>query len=159
MKDEKLSVVSVQNASLAKRSDYSSVLEDIIRKGDCPFCEEHLFKHHPNPLLFKTEHWLVTDNAWPYEGAAHQLLLISLEHVESATELSAEAFADLGKAFKKVCEDRDISGTTLVMRSGNMAYTGATVRHLHAQIIVGCERTEDSVPLTAVVGFKKPLKP
>ena len=59
-------------------------------------------------------------------------------------------------AYKKLCKLYKIQGATLVMRSGSTEYTGATVRHLHAQIIVGQKRKETYVPITAVAGYKKP---
>jgi hypothetical protein len=48
------------------------------------------------------------------------------------------------------------------MRSGNMTYTGATVFHLHAQIISGASREEIPEPrypdsfITTPLGYKVP---
>lgn len=147
--------VSKKNASLATRNDYSEVLAKILDEGLCPFCEQNLFKHHRKPLLFKTKHWLITENAWPYPGTKLHLLLIARSHIESADALSGAAWTDLGTAFKRICADKGISGASLLMRSGDMLRTGASVAHLHAQVLMGGKHVKGATPITAVVGFKK----
>jgi diadenosine tetraphosphate (Ap4A) HIT family hydrolase len=46
-----------------------------------------------------------------------------------------------------------ITGGTLMIRSGETRFTGATVNHLHAHLIVGGPREEGNQPITAVLGF------
>jgi len=147
--------VNVKNASLAKRDDYSAVLARIIKEGRCPFCEENLFTHHRKPLLFKTKYWLVTENAWPYKGTKHHFLLIARVHVEKSEQLPAGAWEDLGRAYKKLTTIYKIPGASLLMRSGDMKRTGATVRHLHAQVIMGVPHGKDTTSINALVAFAK----
>lgn len=146
--------VSINNALLVSRSDYADALTRIVEEGHCPFCEENLFRHHSEALLFKTTHWLATRNAWKYEGAKHHFLLIYRKHTENAAELPDSAWTDLGKAFAKLSKEHGLTGCTLFMRSGDMRRTGASVRHLHAQIVMGALRTKDTQPITALIGFK-----
>ena len=153
---KKKRAVDVASSKLSKRGDYTEVLEAIDSGAFCPFCEENLFKHHRKPTLFKTKHWLVTENAWPYAGSRHHFLLITKKHVERAEDARGAVLADLHVVYERLVRDYGLKGATLVMRSGDSAYTGATVQHLHAQILSGSKRTKQTVPLTAVVGFKKP---
>lgn len=147
--------VNVKNAGLARRADYKKVLETITDEDACPFCEERLMRHHRKPILFKTAHWIATQNAWPYEGAKHHFLLIARRHLERAEGLSADAWKDLGVAYARLVRKHRLAGATLFMRSGQTTMTGATVAHLHAQVVSGVPHSKATRPLSALIGFKK----
>jgi diadenosine tetraphosphate (Ap4A) HIT family hydrolase len=136
------------------REGYLEVLNKIVENGFCPFCEEHLFKHHPNPVIFQNKHWTVTTNAWPYVGTTHHFILICRTHIERAENTTGYIWKSLGDAYKYLCKKYTLTGATLLMRSGDTQITGASVRHLHAQVIVGGKREPDTLPITAVVGFQ-----
>ena len=147
--------VDVRNAQVVKRGGYTQTLEAITAGGFCPFCEEHLFKHHQRPLLFKTEHWLVTENAWPYKGLRHHFLFIVRKHLERTENLSPAMWTDLQRSYQIFVKRYRLKGATLMVRSGDTRITGATVNHLHAQVIVGSPRTKMTKPIKALVGFEK----
>ena len=146
--------VDVQNARTRARGDYAQALAKIEADGICPFCEAHLPKHHTKPILFRNEHWLVTENAWPYDGTRHQFVLIYREHIESAEELPPAAWESLGSAYRQLVAEYRIEGATLILRTGKTDFTGASVAHLHAQVISGGRREADSELIRALVGFK-----
>lgn len=147
--------VDAENANIVKREDYTRALTEIIAGGFCPFCEEHLFKHHARPILHKSEFWIITENAWPYEGALFHFLLISRIHIEKTESMPSLLWIDLLKMYQKIVEENDIAGATLMIRSGDTKITGASVNHLHAHIIIGSPRSADTEPICALVGFKK----
>lgn len=147
--------VDVRNAGVLPRAGYSDTLTKITEEGICPFCEENLLRHHSKPILFKNKEWIVTKNAWPYEGSKYHFLLVSRKHIEDAKDASAGTWKLLGSAYKKLCKDYKLKGSTLFMRSGDTRYTSASVKHLHAQVISGSARTEESSLITALVGFGK----
>ncbi len=147
--------VDTKNAEVVKRIDYVRALSSIVAGGFCPFCEEHLFKHHQRPLIYKGRHWLVTENAWPYEGAQLHFLFIARVHVEKTEDLSLAMWAELHKLYCKLVKRYRFKGAALLMRSGDTKTTGATVNHLHAQLIVGSRRTKGTKPIKALVGFNK----
>lgn len=147
--------VDAKNAAIIKRSDYAKTLDVIIAGGFCPFCEEHLFKHHQQPLIYKSKHWLVTKNSWPYQGSRFHFLFITRSHVEATEEMSPAAWTDLQKLYKKLIRENDIKGATLMIRSGDTRFTGASVNHLHAHLVTGSPRTKKTSPIKALVGFKK----
>lgn len=148
--------VDVNNARTRARGDYAEALADIAADGVCPFCEEHLATYHKKPILFRDEHWLATENAWPYDGARYQFLVISRRHVERAEDLPAAAWAALGAAYRRLVVDYRLAGATLFMRSGLTDFTGASVAHLHAQVISGGRRRPEGELIRALVGFKQP---
>jgi ATP adenylyltransferase len=147
--------VDTKNAVVVKRSDYVHTLTEIVAGGFCPFCEEHLFKHHRRPLIYKSAHWLVTENSWPYKGSRFHILFIARTHIEKTEDLSSAMWADLQKLYKKIVREKKTKGATLFIRSGDTKITGASVNHLHAHLVVGSPRTKSAEPITALVGFKK----
>lgn len=155
MKKKDIPQVNVANAGVLPRSGYGDVLKKIVGEEICPFCEQNLLRHHPKEILFKNPGWIITENAWPYRGSKKHFLLIVRRHIENTEQMTPVLWTQLGSAYKKLCKDYSIKGSSLFMRSGDTRYTGATVRHLHAQIIVGSTRTKDNSPITALVGFGK----
>src|ERR1700675_2978666 len=119
--------VDVRNASTRAGGDYAQVLAKIEEDGICPFCAAHLATHHKNPILFGNAHWIVTENAWPYEGTRHQLLLIYREHIKSAEELPPGAWESLGSAYRQLVKEHRIEGAALLLRTGKTDFTGASV--------------------------------
>jgi ATP adenylyltransferase len=146
--------VDVQNASTRAQGGYAQALAKIDEDGICPFCEAHLPKHHQKPILFRNAHWIVTENAWPYDGTRHQFLIINRDHIESAEALPAGAWGALGSAYRQLVKDYRLDGATLLLRSGRTDFTGASVAHLHAQLISGGRREADSELIRALVAFK-----
>ena len=147
--------VDVRNAQTRARGEYAEALAKIAEEGVCPFCEEHLSTRHGKPILFGNAHWTVTENAWPYDGARHQFLIIFRQHIESAEKLPAGAWESLGSAYRQLVADYRLEGATLFMRTGMTDFTGASVAHLHAQLVSGGRRGPASELIRALVGFKK----
>lgn len=147
--------VDTKNALVVKRNEYVKTLEEIVSGGFCPFCEEHLFKHHRRPLLYKSTYWLVTENSWPYEGSRFHILFIARPHIETTEDMSPAMWADLQKLYRKLVKEKKMKGATLMIRSGDTRTTGASVNHLHAHLIVGGPRKKNAKPIKALVGFEK----
>lgn len=114
---------------------YKNVIKKIAQDGVCPFCPENLAKYHKNPILKEYKYWLLTDNAYPYEEAKYHLLLIHRDHIETFEELSGEAWMELQSVLNEAVRDRRIKGGTLLMRFGETSHTGASVTHLHANLV------------------------
>jgi diadenosine tetraphosphate (Ap4A) HIT family hydrolase len=148
--------VHVENALRQPRGNYAEVLEKILAKGKCPFCEEQLFEHHTKPILFSTSEWIVTTNAWPYDGARLQFLLIPRVHVESIEQLSIQTWFEFFEAYKRIVVEYELPGATLLWRSGDGQFTGATVTHLHSNIFAGYPRSPDCKSITGLLGFFPP---
>jgi len=147
--------VDEENAGVVPRGTYRETLETIKAEGFCPFCEEHLFKHHNNPILLQSKYWIVTKNSWPYKGTQFHIIFIAREHITEIEEMSATTLLELQDLYRQVVDKHDITGATMMIRSGDTKITGATVNHLHAHMVVGQSRTLTSKPIRALVGFRK----
>lgn len=143
--------VNRQNTTHRPSGKYTNVIEGIQKDGVCPFCPEQLKKYHKKPIIIESKHWLVTENMYPYEGASHHLLLIHKNHIENFSEITKDAWQDLQKIVNQITETKSILGATFLMRFGETAYTGASVSHLHAQLVSGNE-DESSPPILTRVG-------
>lgn len=145
--DDKL--VQVENG---RQKSYKDTLQKIHDGGYCPFCEEHFLKNHPDPILFKTDYWTVTTNAWPYDYTKnHFLLVYRPEHVVNSLDIKPEAYGELVSILKILTEKYSLGQCTLLMRSGDMSKTGASVKHIHAQIIEGDPNHPEYDPKVGVI--------
>ncbi len=124
----------------ARRKKQIEVMKKIIADGICPFCHDFSDKikpaYHSNPILAETDHWVASRNAWPYEKTKEHLILVIKRHILIPEEMTNEEALDFWKIIKEVKEKLSIKHSTLLMRSDSTGKTGATVQHLHAQLIV-----------------------
>ncbi|MDP2651281.1 MAG: HIT domain-containing protein [bacterium] len=127
-----------QHVELANvRSDEQrEVMERIFVEDKCPFCSENLPRHHKKPINRNWKHWLVTENQWAYDNSKLHFLVISRRHLEDIQDLSAEESQELLFITKWLQNLHRISSGALAMRFGEPGPAGATIRHLHAHVIV-----------------------
>lgn len=118
-----------------RKEDQRQVMESIKNAGHCPFCEENLLRYHTKPILHTGKHWILTENQWPYEGAQTHLLLVLRTHAETLSEIPAEAYVEFFEMLSNIEKTHNLPGGALGMRFGEPALSGATVRHIHAQIV------------------------
>ncbi len=129
--------VELGNARLA---DQREAMLRIAERGECPFCEENFLKEHKKPILFKGEHWIVTESQWPYEAAAIHLLLVSRKHAEKIGDLSTEAGAELIVIAGRLEAEYGIESGALAIRFGDPSKNGGSVNHLHVHLMVPDEK-------------------
>lgn len=150
MSDTNKSGVDIKNAARSK--EYTEVLKKINTDNVCPFCHDFVENiepaYHPNPILKENASWVVTRNAWPYENTKEHLVLIIKRHILNPEEMSKEEIMDLWELVAEVKKMLNITHSTFLMRSSeNTGKTGATVQHLHAQLIMS---NDDGIVLTRV---------
>jgi diadenosine tetraphosphate (Ap4A) HIT family hydrolase len=139
----------LMNISNARTDLQIENMKKIEAEGFCPFCPENIKKYHTPPILRTGTHWYVTPNMYPYNHTKHHFLFITTAHITDTKDLTPDAWAELGEHVNWIIQEHGIPNGTLLMRSGDMIKTGATVLHLHAQFIVG--ESKDT-PVMARVG-------
>lgn len=124
----------------ARKEEQINLMKKIISDGVCPFCHDFVDKkepsYHPNPILVENNSWVVTRNAWPYENTKEHLILVIKRHILTPEEMEKEEILDLWDIIKKIKQKLEITHSTFLMRSDSTGKTGATVKHLHAQLVV-----------------------
>lgn len=111
-------------------------MKQIIAGNEDPFSERNLPKHHKKPILHRTQHWLITESQWPYQNTEKHILFITKRFVEKPSELTSAEWLDLQTCICWTEENLGIDGGGFAMRFGNTTKSGATVKHLHAHIVV-----------------------
>lgn len=125
---------SFVNTRYAKSGGYKEVLEKIEKSGKCPFCPEN--RDFKNPILKRVGGWIVKKNDWPYKNTLHHFVFIPDRHLENFSELTPDDFKALLELVTWTIKEFKIPGGGFAMRFGEPDYTGASVRHLHAHLIV-----------------------
>jgi diadenosine tetraphosphate (Ap4A) HIT family hydrolase len=115
--------------------------------GICLFCPENLEGHARQRTLWRTAHWTVTPNEFPYTGARLHLLVVPHEHVNDMLDLGDDSLSDFWNALKMIRERFELTHYGLGARNGNCIYTGATIAHVHAHILVGDPALDPEVPV------------
>jgi len=118
----------------AKTKEYKKTLEKIIKTNKCPFCPDN-FKYHKKPILKKYQDWLATANSWPYKNTKHHFVLIPIKHKTNFSDLTIQDFQAVKYLVNWLNKKYKIKGGALALRFGDQNFTGATVRHLHFQLI------------------------
>ncbi len=141
----------------SRSDEQREVMRQIVEAGHCPFCPPNLKLWHNRPILREGEFWILTPSRWPYPHTALHLLAIAKTHVEKLSELPPEAGQDLFELFQWAEKEFDLPGGALAMgaialRFGDTDYTGATVKHLHAQLIIPDIHAPDYEKLRLPIG-------
>src|SRR5580693_9040418 len=107
--------------------------------GICLFCPETLREHARHEVILETPHWAVTPNAFPYAGTR--------QHVNDMLDLDDAALADFWGVLRTVREEYGLGHYGLGVRNGNCSFTGATIAHVHAHVLVGDRDLDPEVPV------------
>lgn len=140
----------------ARTTEQKELMEKIEQDGVCPFCREHFTQYHPKPIIKETEYWFVTTNMSPYEGTVHHFLFVyKPNHIISPADMNTEAAAELFALVGEQVTQNNMPGGAFFMRFGEGGYSGSSVEHLHAQLIIGEKRGEDTESLKVKLGYMK----
>ena len=115
--------------------------------GICLFCPDGLSQNGRDRALWRTSHWSVMPNEFPYEGTSLHLMLIPHQHVGDLIDLAPPAQQDFWNVLAMVHERYDLRYYGLGARNGDCRYTGATIAHLHVHILVADVTTPAEIPV------------
>lgn len=119
----------------ARTKKYKKVMGEILAEGVCPFCPE-TFKWHTKPILKYDGQWLITENFNTYKNAQFHFIIIGKKHKEMLSELTSGDWKSILNLIAWALKKFKIKGGGITMRFGDTLYTGATIKHLHAHLIV-----------------------
>lgn len=147
--------VTIKNA---RTDEYAEKLKNILARGICPFCPEHLKEFFPEEPLYQNDDWYLFKNQVPIKNTLQHLLVISKTHGTTMQDVSIKK---IGNSFFEVIawaeEHFKIPGGAIGFRFGDMDFSAGTVSHTHAQIIVPDIHTLKKDELV-VFYIGKPLK-
>jgi len=128
----------------ARTADQLEQMRRLEAAGICLFCPDGLSGQQ---ILLRTRHWSVTPNEYPYPGTSLHLLLVPDQHAGDLLDLSEEVRQDFWAALGEVAREHRLSHYGLGVRNGDCRYTGATIGHVHAHVLVGDADAADAPPV------------
>lgn len=135
----------------ARDEKYKRVMGEILKEGVCPFCPE-TFKWHTKPILEHNGEWFITENFNPYKNTQFHFLIIGKEHKELLSDLSARDWESISSLISWAVENFKIEGGGITMRFGDTLFTGATIKHIHAHLIVPTVKKGKALPVYFPIG-------
>lgn len=142
----------------ARTDEQKNLMEKIAKDAVCPFCKENFMKYHPKPILKENAHWLITENMSPYEGTKiHLIAVYKDKHVTMSNEIPLKHMGQMFELINWAIEKYNIEGGTILIRFGNSSYTGGSVDHFHAHLIIGNAKgtDKDAMKMKKKVGYMK----
>lgn len=137
----------------ARTEEQKKLMEKIEQDGVCPFCAEHFKTYHPKPILWETEHWFITTNMSPYTNTKYHFLFVyKPAHITNLIDIPSEAQNDLFVQIHRLTDEYHIPGGAFFMRFGDHRYTGGSVEHLHAHLIMGDADNPNHEPVRVKLG-------
>jgi ATP adenylyltransferase len=119
-----------------RNEEQRALMTALAAAGTCLMCPDGIAAHG-FAVTLATAHWTVTPNEYPYSGTRLHFMVIPREHVSDLIDLSPAAQADLFAVLGQLRDRFGLSYYGLGVRCGDCRYTGATIQHLHAHVLVG----------------------
>lgn len=145
----------MQDISNARSEKQAQDMRDLEAARACLFCPEGL-KLKGKRVFHRGKHWYVTPNDFPYKGTTVHVMIVPNRHIASFADLTQEELLEFPAMITWISKEFDIKGAGMFCRFGDTSYTGATIHHLHFHIAQGVQRSEETEPLFALIGFKEP---
>lgn len=112
-------------------------MESLEERGICLFCPDHLSSDPGHTVYRRSDWWTVTNNRFPYEGAALHLLVIPSVHAADIMDLPAEARAEFWPTLEWVRGKWRLGFYGVAVRCGDFRFTGGSLEHVHFHVVVG----------------------
>jgi ATP adenylyltransferase len=107
-------------------------------------------------VVWESRHWTVLPNDFPYQGTMLHLLVVPHKHVNDMLDLDAESLSDFWDVLTVIRERFNLGHYGLGVRNGDCSFTGATIAHVHAHILVGDPTSEPEVPVRMKFSSRPP---
>jgi len=120
-------------------------MQQLESAGLCLFCPDGLRQFVGQQVLWETRYWSVVPNKFPYHGTGLHLLLVPHEHANDILDLEPASQHDFWNVLATVRGRFDLKHYGLGIRNGDCRFTGATVAHIHAHVLVGDTTSADEV--------------
>ncbi|MCM1052543.1 MAG: adenylyltransferase/cytidyltransferase family protein [Ruminococcus sp.] len=134
----------------ARHQEQLDIMMDLEGKNEDPLDQAFINQE----IIINSEYWYVTRNKFPYEGAEQHFLIVAQKPVLSIDDMPKEMWADFMVIFNELKESYGMSGGGICMRFGDCALSGASLKRIHAHVIM--PRDEEKVRFP--VGGHKELK-
>ena len=87
-------------------------------------------------IIFVANYWYVSKNRFPHQGKGEQYLIVSKNPVYKIENMTSEMWNELYSIWIMVKNNYNLDGGSLCFRYGDPALSGASLKRLHAHIIM-----------------------
>jgi hypothetical protein len=138
--------MSEVNMRHVRTDEQRALYERIQGTGRCSFCEDFcrgkVPTFHPKPIIRDLKYWALTECFPKLEGAREHFLVVSKFLDEEGRHplfpvLTSEAWGEFSELLEWVISEYQLPGGAFFFRFGDTDYTGASISHLHGQIVFG----------------------
>lgn len=105
-------------------------------------------------ILFTTKYWYISENRFPYEGVEHQFLIAANDPIYNLEDMPLEMWNELQQIWLTLVNEYNMEGGAFCFRYGNPAKSGATLKRIHAHLIM----PQDEKKTKFSIGGHKMLK-
>lgn len=116
----------------ARNQEQLDIMLNFEKKGKDPLDINNI----DQVVLFKTDYWYVSENRFPYPDVKKQFLIVSLNGIYNINDISVEMWIDLKDIWKRLISEYKLDGGAFCFRFGNPALSSASLKRVHAHIIV-----------------------
>lgn len=147
----KFKYIDPRNVRYQKQLD---IMLDREAKDEDPFDPEII----DQDILFTRNHWYVSQNRFPYDAIEYQILIIAKNPIYKIDEMSKEMWEELKEIMDYLREEFKIPGGALCYRFGDTQYSGASLKRLHAHLIVPKKEMKTKFTIGGNAVMKKELR-
>jgi len=138
----------------ARNQEQLDIMIDKDSKGIDPLAPDVIDQE----IVFTTDYWCVSKNRFPYEGIENQFLISSISPIYKVEDINKEGWADLNNIWLRLKEEYNLLGGAMCFRFGDPSLSGASLKRLHAHIIVPKEDVKTKFTIGGNKVLKKGLK-
>lgn len=108
----------------------------IINDNIDPFDPKYIKEYIGGNIILDSDHWYAFQNDHPYPETQYQFVIPTKKFFTTFSEVPGNVSLDLDHICQKLAEKYNINGGARFQRFGDPLISGASVIHLHAQLIV-----------------------
>ncbi len=138
----------------AREQEQLDIMMSMEAQGKDPLAPEYINQE----ILFKTDFWFISKNRFPYNGVEAQFLIASLYPIYDINDVSPEMWNDLQKVCYRLIEEYKLPGGAICFRYGNPAYSGSSLKRLHAHLITPKQDEKTKFTIGGHQELRKELK-
>ena len=116
----------------AREQEQLDIMMDMERNDKDPLDPNYI----EQDILFTTEYWYISRNRFPHQGAGEQYLIIAKDPKYDINDMSEEMWLELKSIWLVLTENYNIPGGALCFRFGNQELSGASLKRLHAHLVM-----------------------
>ena len=87
-------------------------------------------------ILFSTNYWYISKNRFPHQGTGEQYLIIAKDPKYDINDMEEAMWLELKGIWITLTEKYNIPGGALCFRFGNQELSGASLKRLHAHLVM-----------------------